>query len=374
MNTDEIREIFRTRRSTNKSNFMNGCSSVMIYGAGNCGKDVYLLLRSIKISVSCFLDQNGSNEATYSGVPVIKATDERITEEQKANALIIIAVFNPHADTLAIISDLKSLGYNKLITFVELYEMFPKFFGSRFWLSSLDYYSCNLDKASEGANIWYDDHSMVLYRSILQFRASGDYSLLPDTQLNDQYFPKDVPGWEKPHRIIDCGAYNGDTLLDINTKYGRIDAIAAFEPNIDNYRELCRQCHNPAITLAEEIYLFPCGVWSITQQLRFSSGKGEGSNISLDGDTVIQCVSLDEALRNFRPTFIKMDVEGAEYEALTGAKGIISRAHPQLAICLYHKPDDLWKIPLLIKQWDLGYKFYLRLQKYNGFELVLYAI
>ena len=69
-----------------------------------------------------------------------------------------------------------------------------------------------------------------------------------------------------------------------------------------------------------------------------------------------------------------MDIEGSEYEALLGAKDTIYSSKPNLAICLYHKPNDLYEIPLLINSWNLGYKFYLRMHSYSAFDLVLYAV
>ena len=109
---------------------------------------------------------------------------------------------------------------------------------------------------------------------------------------------------------------------------------------------------------------------------------------------MIQCVSLDEAIMRFRPTLIKMDVEGAEYDALLGARKIITRYKPGLAICLYHRPEHLWQIPLLQQLFGEGktifdpatpgdldssrtnnsYRLYLRLHAFNGWELVAYAI
>ncbi|MDR2260412.1 MAG: FkbM family methyltransferase [Azoarcus sp.] len=75
---------------------------------------------------------------------------------------------------------------------------------------------------------------------------------------------------------------------------------------------------------------------------------------------------------DFRPNLIKMDIEGAEPEALMGAKNMIARHRPHLAICLYHRLDHLWRIPLMIHEWNLGYRFHMR-QHAPLFELVLYA-
>jgi hypothetical protein len=108
-------------------------------------------------------------------------------------------------------------------------------------------------------------------------------------------------------------------------------------------------------------------------QLRFSSGNRINSTLSDDGDTVIQCVALDHVLPDFRPSFINMDIEGAEPQALKGAEQLIRRHRPDLAICVYHQPAHLWDIALQLHALVPDYRFFLR--NYTGFpaETVLYA-
>jgi hypothetical protein len=86
--------------------------------------------------------------------------------------------------------------------------------------------------------------------------------------------------------------------------------------------------------------------------------------------------SLDHMLlsKACAPTFIKMDIEGSEIDALNGAAGIIRRDKPKLAVCVYHKPSDLWKIPLLVHNLQPKYQFYLRHYSNHLSDTVLYAM
>jgi len=126
--------------------------------------------------------------------------------------------------------------------------------------------------------------------------------------------------------------------------------------------------------MIDDIALWPCGVYASTTRTAFSFGMDESAKLSPTGSGHVQCVSLDDALPRFRPNLIKMDIEGAEYDALLGARKTIIENIPGLAICVYHHPADLWRIPLLIRHWNCGYEFYLRLHAYNGFDLVMYAV
>ncbi len=87
-----------------------------------------------------------------------------------------------------------------------------------------------------------------------------------------------------------------------------------------------------------------------------------------------QAVALDDILLDKGVTFIKMDIEGAEVEALHGAARVISEQKPRLAISIYHKPEDIWTIPKTILDFCTDYKFYLRHYSFSDYDTVLYAV
>ena len=115
------------------------------------------------------------------------------------------------------------------------------------------------------------------------------------------------------------------------------------------------------------------GAFSEAGQLYFCEGNGPGNSITSQGDNKIEVISIDEMLQGDKATYIKMDIEGAEMAALLGAQNTIRKYKPKLAICIYHKPDDLWKIPTYILKEYPWYKIYIRHYSYDIFETVLYA-
>ena len=102
-------------------------------------------------------------------------------------------------------------------------------------------------------------------------------------------------------------------------------------------------------------------------------GMGAASHIG-GGDLEVECVALDSMLHDFPVSFIKMDIEGSELATLAGARDLIGRNAPILAICVYHKQDDLWNIPLFIHSLNPGYCFHLRPHLLEGWDLVCYAV
>ncbi len=123
--------------------------------------------------------------------------------------------------------------------------------------------------------------------------------------------------------------------------------------------------------------VYPCGIWSSNSILSFSNNSQSSSSLVRDvsEDKIqIMTVSLDDTLIGLNPNYIKLDIEGAERDAILGMKKIIQEQSPSLAICLYHKPQDLWELPLLINEINPNYDMYLRIYGSMGLETVLYCV
>ena len=347
---------------------------VMLYGAGSVGRDVLAILQADGLIVRGFLDAKDLSLAAINGVAVHKPDAPSFGAEERRTIPVIVTIFNAYVDMPAIHENLARLGWENVVVFTEFYEAYAAELGNRYWITKRDYYRHHGSQLQATRDLWADEKSRVLFDSLLKFRLTGDYTVLAAPDHDSQYFPPDVPAWARPLRMIDCGAYDGDTLRQVRALGLPMEAYAALEPDPGNFTKLAQETARSATTSPALVALWPCGAWSHACQLRFSSGQGSGSAVNPNGQTLIQCVALDEALPAFGPTLIKMDIEGAEFPALLGAAHTIRAHRPGLAICLYHEPAHLWQIPLLIAGWNLGYRCYLRCHCHNGFELVLYAV
>ena len=344
---------------------------LFIYGTGTFARDIFDVLIQHGLKVNSFLDhlprQTMIKELSVS-------SPDTIPMETRSDSTIIIGIHNRAANIAALISRLKLLGFAQIITPIELYDEFTDDLGVRFWMTRRNFYNDYKQEINSTKTSFADKTSRELYESLILFRTSGDYSIIPQPDLEHQYFPPDIPAWKTPLRLVDCGAFDGDTLKNFINANISIEAVAAFEPDLINFRKLSQfvkenQNHLPHTSL------WPCGVFSSTTQLHFATGRGESSNITNAGESTLQCISLDEAISTFTPNLIKMDIEGAEVEALRGAQYILQEARPGLAISVYHRPEHLWEIPLLIERLMRGsYQYYLRSHGFNDFDIVLYAI
>lgn len=375
MKIQDVQTILENYLSENAvSRFMGDDREIVIYGAGNCGRDVARILLTQKLNVSCFLDNNLASGSRVSGLPVVRPDDDSFTVAHRLACCVIVAIFNPQDDVRYIVEQLKSLGYCHILTFVEFFKYYSAELGNRFWLTTSTFYQKRLAAICQASSLWHDEESRQLYLTILAFRITGNYEILTAPSQESQYFDTSISRWLEPVSFIDCGSYSGDTLDELYRHYGCVDQITAFEPDITNYLHLANKLRQNEPDRAAHIILCPCGVWSETITLPFNAGVGASSSLSNQGASSVQCVALDDFLPTASPTLIKMDIEGAEPQALLGAYNMISRCRPSLAISVYHAPEHLWEILLLIHSWDLGYKFYLRCYGHTSFDAILYAV
>jgi FkbM family methyltransferase len=288
--------------------------------------------------------------------------------------VVVLGIHNRAADLQAISKRLQECGAKHVISPVELFDQFGETLGDRYWLTSRAFYSSRTDFIEKARQLLKDDASCELYSNIIEYRMTGDYSVLPQPDFENQYFSRDVPKWKMPLRLVDCGAYDGDTLQAFIHTGVPIEAVVAFEPDDVNFTKLSRFVSSHAREIPDTT-LYPCGVYVSTTRLSFETGLGEASIISNKPGSVVQCVALDDVIPTFAPNLIKMDIEGAEYDALLGARQTINKSLPGLAISIYHRPEHLWQIPLLVE--DIApkkYDFYIRSHAGSSFDTVLYCI
>ncbi|MCL1985405.1 MAG: FkbM family methyltransferase, partial [Betaproteobacteria bacterium] len=171
---------------------------------------------------------------------------------------------------------------------------------------------------------------------------------------------------------IDCGAYDGDTLLAAQAQGYGIENALCLEPDPKNFRKLVNTVQKAGISAI----CLPCAVGREASMLRFAAQGLDSSHLDPQGEVQVQAIGLDESfplLSSLAPNLIKMDIEGAELEALEGASRLIQTYKPNMAIAVYHHFSHLWEIPLLLYKWLPDHRFYLQVHAYNSFEAVIYA-
>ena len=226
----------------------------------------------------------------------------------------------------------------------------------------------NQEEYKEMYNLMEDELSKKHFLNNMFFRLTHDIRYMFDMDDSIQYFELDLFNFNENSVLVDVGGYSGDTLEEFLNLKIPFSKYYLFEPDSDLINLAKEVSEDSRIILIEK------GLYSSNQTLLFSKTNDFGGSICDNGDISIEVVALDEVLIDCEVNFIKMDIEGAELDALKGAENIIKKYSPVLAICVYHKPEDYLEILNYIRSINSGYKYYLR-HYFNGqTETVLYAI
>lgn len=229
------------------------------------------------------------------------------------------------------------------------------------------------NKITETRSYFEDQKSKEIYGQFLRFFDEGEKEKIHADSYNLAYMPE-ISAREDFSRLINCGAYNGDTIRAIYSKYGTFDAVLCFEPNFSVYLELQKYVLKQENLVRNGCFCIPAAVSDSTGFVSFNDAEGMNSLISDSGAVRVNCYKIDELGLSFRPTAIVMDIEGAEIEAISGAKNTIKTYMPLLAISCYHYPWHIYEIPYLLRQSFPEYKLYLR--NYSGYtdSTIVYAM
>lgn len=217
-----------------------------------------------------------------------------------------------------------------------------------------------------------DTLSKEAFVAYLLSKISQDMKYIPPFFDKVQYFPAGFFTLTDQESYFDCGAFVGDTVADfLKATGGSYRHIWAAEPDSSNYQQLTRYVKEQQLS---DIDLINKGIYGYAGRLPF---RAEGSMLSMISENAQQFIEVDtiDHLAAGQPvTYIKMDVEGAEFMALKGAEKTILANRPILGISIYHKKRDLIDIPAYIKQLAPEYKFYFRVHKKLAIDTVMYAV
>lgn len=340
---------------------------VWIFGAGQFGRDLCGALCAGGYTVAGFIETKPS-ATQASGLPLINWQQ---WSSMHSDAPLCIGVFNRSMPLNELEALARQNGAHDVFFPWDIYHAFRQYLGWRFWLSEPDRILSQLDALTRAMDCLSDDASKRCLLDIATFRLGLDTAYGSFRHNDNQYFNEftlqNLQG--KPICYVDGGAYNGDTYLEL-CSMADVPNAYLFEPDSANYAQLVANTSQRT----GQVQCLPLGLSDRYDILGFNAGNGEGASITEKGSAHIAVAALDTVLAGHSVDFIKLDVEGAELQALQGARQIIERARPVLAISLYHCPQDLWELPLTLASMCVNYRFHIRQHFSNSFDSVLYAV
>ncbi len=216
----------------------------------------------------------------------------------------------------------------------------------------------------------FEEGSKPIFAGCVDFMFGGELETLKRITTDKDEIFTGAFSMSSNEGYLDLGAYRGDTVEEFlqycNNKY---ESIVALEPDRRTFKKLEAYLEKVPNSTAYQKAIF-----GENKTLIFSNKAGRQSTISAKGEEA-DAITVDSLCETRKVTYIKLDVEGAEYEALKGAVNTLKNQKPKLNIALYHKSRDIFELPLKIFEINPNYKFYLRRHPYIPcWDMNLYCV
>ncbi len=336
---------------------------VYIFGKGRLGMWAYKQLVQIGVNVAGFLDnsfQNGELESNICPLSCVKADD-----------IVIIAcqAYPSIAEQLDNMEVKKHIYYEELVELVDGLHHYSEAYKE--WFREIE---IEKDSYIRLFNRLGDDASKQILADMLRFRMTYnpkycDHAMDISLRSGIRDFDYSVTShFRKGIVFCDVGGYDGDSTLDFMRFSNDYERIYFFEPDSSAY--------NAAMTRLKEyknIEFINKGCGSKPGLAKFDVLGGDSGRVSVTGNVEVQVTTLGEFINNSN-TYVKMDIEGAELEALQGMSNQIREYKPLLGISVYHRTGDFHVLPEYILSCNEDYSLYLRHYTDNICDTMCYFV
>ncbi len=332
-----------------------------VFGTGGCGHEVTKVLTQYGKEISYYIDNDTNKHGTdFLGKPVLSI-------EQAAEKSIFTLIASYWArDIAAQLSEYK-MAYADFSFCVD-------------WDRCKDHFNPKVFDAKSALATglkFFSGEDLTMYLSCIRYRQTLNPLDLQESNIEHYHHPKVSP--EAKDVFIDGGSWQGDTLETLKQSIGDID-VHCFEPDDENYDILSTLIDQKEYSQATANKL---ALWSKQHTLKFMASTDTvhtmQARVMDEGDAanevLVPADSLDNyaASKNIVPSFFKLDIEGAELQAIEGARATLTHNKPKIALSAYHEPNDIWQIPELVNEINPSYQFYFCHHSQHLFESVVYG-
>jgi len=347
-------------------------SRIVVFGAGRLGRYTIDGLARAGIRPVAIADNARHLWGTQvDGIPVLAPDDS--AARYRETAAFVIATYNTSGPR----QQLEALG----VTVVPYAWLFARYPEALLPHGCLEHPRPIFEQAADvrrGFALMSGEANRAAFVAQLRARLFLDFDrvVAPQTQemRDSEYFPRDLYRYLEDEVLIDCGAFDGDTVRRfLRLRGNAFRRIHACEPDPVNRARLEEWSAGLPPATREKIRVEPVAIGAANGKARFAATGTAGSGVDRAGTFEVDIAAIDD-LAAAPPTLIKMDVEGAELDALDGARRTISVNTPVLAVCVYHTSDHLWRVPLKIAALSDRYTFHLRAHAEHCWDASCYAV
>lgn len=242
----------------------------------------------------------------------------------------------------------------------ELYAPDVPVFGDT--LFDIEFYKKHKSDIDEVRSMLSDEESKHIFDCTIAYKLTGRVEYLEAAVSDKNEVYRDLLSAQNIKNAIDLGAYNGDTVRELAEYAEELSGVTAFEPDRRNFKKLTLYSQSED---RFEVEAINAAAWQNNCLLNFDAGGNRNSNVSNGGKTVeIEALAVDSVIGEGGVDYIKYDVEGSEREAIIGSERTIKSFSPKLLVSLYHRSEDIFELPKLVKSINPEYRLYLRRYRY----------
>lgn len=338
---------------------------ILLYGMGNGADKILRVCESYGIEISDFFASDGFVRGHSFHSKVVLSYSE--AKEKYGHFIVLLSFASALPDVLA--------NIRRIAAENELYAPDVPVFGDN--LFNLDFFRTHEKELGETYSLLADDLSRKTFINVIQYKLTGNISYLDACEADEEAVMRELIVPEEITEYADLGAYNGDTVRRLSSLAPKLRRVIAFEPDRRNFRKLSEYAEGVSESLS--VTPLQLAAWSHRETLLMDASGNRNANLAdaakAKKTVEVMADSLDNQLGDLRPDYVKYDVEGSEKEAILGSKKTIQSYRPKLLVSLYHRSEDLFALPLLLKELTPDYDFYLRKLPYiPAWDLNLYAI
>ncbi len=315
---------------------------IVLYGMGDGADKIISVLNMYDIKLSGVFASDGFvRKKIFHGFEVGSYTQ---LKEKLGDMIVLLCFGTALPDVIA--------NIKRIANECELYAPSVPVYGET--LFNLDYAKSHKTELQKIYCRLADDSSKKAFENTVMYKLTGKIDYLFDCETAPCEVYRNVLNFGCDETYFDLGAYRGDTVEEFLSKVSSYNKIIAVEPDRKSYNKLLN-----AVADKSNIKCINAAVCDTDGAVSFDMQHSRGSSLGT-GQGSVAAVTIDELSKECVPTYIKFDVEGAEYESVMGGAKTIAQSKPKMQIAAYHRGEDLIKIPSAVLSLCDDYKIYLR--------------
>lgn len=271
---------------------------------------------------------------------------------------------------------IKGIIEKRVYSGIYMFDAAPIVLQGRMPKEYREYVRANIERFEAVYNMLEDKVSKQVMLNCMAGWITSDCDYYEKTASSSQYFPDIVKNALSEDEVfVDVGAFDGDSVAEfLNCVGDKYKKVIAFEPEPLSFDKGRNKYLDSRISFCQ----YGVGNENRSMNIVYTNGS-EGTTLSMTKEerkegSEIEIIKLDDFIQD-KVTYVKMDIEGMELEALKGTEQIIKRDTPKLAISIYHKMEDMIDIIDYINRINPKYKFYMRhYWDCSGTDVILFAL